>query len=122
MNEGENGGTQPPESLQSDSLSPEGQEQHTEGSDAPTSQPGASPAMPERPDDGCKLPDHLRCTARSKQTGNRCRQHVRPGRRVCFYHGGASLRGIGHPNWKHGCYSADFGLFIRRALDRPPQE
>jgi hypothetical protein len=47
------------------------------------------------------------CTARSKQSGQRCKQRVVPGAAVCHYHGGAApqvkaaalerLRALQHP-------------------------
>ena len=43
-----------------------------------------------------------RCAATAKQTGQRCRQIASPGRAVCRFHGGASLRGREHPNYQHG--------------------
>lgn len=34
-----------------------------------------------------KLPEDRRCTAKSKQTGERCKRIVRLGYTVCYYHG-----------------------------------
>ncbi len=45
------------------------------------------------------------CTAKSKRSHRRCRRSAAPGRSVCDKHGGKSLSGIAHPNWKHGRYS-----------------
>jgi hypothetical protein len=45
------------------------------------------------------------CTARSKQSGERCKRHASPGRTVCYIHGGKSLRGTDLPQFKHGRYS-----------------
>ncbi|MCK6553411.1 hypothetical protein L6Q96_02325 [Candidatus Binatia bacterium] len=41
-----------------------------------------------------------RCTARSKQTGDRCEQRVVPGRSVCHYHGGKTPVGTALPQYK----------------------
>jgi hypothetical protein len=44
------------------------------------------------------------CTAKSKQSGERCRRAATPGKSVCYYHGGA--KGIGgRNNVKHNLYS-----------------
>ena len=48
------------------------------------------------------------CTAKSKQTGERCKRPATPGMKVCYYHGGA--KGTGAPKGntntvKHGFYS-----------------
>jgi hypothetical protein len=40
------------------------------------------------PNAGDSLSEEARCTAHSKQTGERCRKRRRPGLTVCFYHGG----------------------------------
>ena len=42
------------------------------------------------------------CTAKSKQSGERCKRPSSPGKTVCYYHGGA--RGSGRPP-KHARYS-----------------
>ncbi len=47
------------------------------------------------------------CSATSKQSGQRCRRAVTPGRSVCYYHGGRSPRGIASPNLRHGMYAQD---------------
>jgi hypothetical protein len=44
------------------------------------------------PNSGDSLSDEARCTAHSKQTGERCRKRRRPGLTVCFYHGGKAPR------------------------------
>ena len=36
------------------------------------------------------VPDERRCTAKSKQSGRRCKRYATPGKRVCHYHGGRS--------------------------------
>ncbi|HAM58270.1 MAG TPA: hypothetical protein DCQ64_23805, partial [Candidatus Rokubacteria bacterium] len=48
-----------------------------------------------------------RCKAKAKSTGKRCAQPVVPGREVCRFHGGKSLRGLAHPNLRHGRFSKD---------------
>jgi len=45
------------------------------------------------------------CKAKSKQTGERCRCNAMKGMEVCYHHGGASLKGIASPSFKHGKYS-----------------
>jgi len=46
-----------------------------------------------------------RCTAKSKQSGERCKRAATPGKTVCAFHGGRSLIGINSPTFKHGRYS-----------------
>ena len=45
------------------------------------------------------------CTAKSKRSGERCRQWAMHGMTVCYMHGGASHKSIGTPRLKHGRYS-----------------
>jgi hypothetical protein len=45
------------------------------------------------------------CTATSKQSGERCRRHAVPGKRVCVMHGGRSRAGTSHPGFKDGRFS-----------------
>ena len=52
-----------------------------------------------------------RCTAKSKQTGQRCTKTIVPGRGVCRYHGGLGGRPI-----KHGRYSKSLGS-LREAYE-----
>lgn len=49
------------------------------------------------------------CKARSKRHGGPCRARAMIGMEVCYHHGGASRRGITHPNYKHGYYSKSPG-------------
>jgi hypothetical protein len=56
---------------------------------------------------GCALGDPRRCTATSKQSGTRCKRFRTPGRQVCRFHGGKSLRGFSHPGLTHGRRSID---------------
>ncbi len=48
------------------------------------------------------IPGSDRCSAKSKQTGQQCRQIASPGMRVCKWHGGWSVRGRDHPAFRHG--------------------
>ncbi len=48
------------------------------------------------------IPSSRRCSAIAKQTGQQCRQIASPGRAVCKWHGGWSLRGEAHPAYVHG--------------------
>jgi hypothetical protein len=50
-------------------------------------------------------PDERRCTAKSKQTGQRCARWTTPGSQVCYYRGGRTPRGIASPAFRHGRYS-----------------
>jgi hypothetical protein len=59
-----------------------------------------------------------RCTATSKQSGERCKRRAAVGRTVCIIHGGRTLSGIAHPNWTHGGYSAAVPPALRDAYDR----
>lgn len=45
------------------------------------------------------------CTAKSKQSGERCKRHAAPGRNVCVMHGGRTPRGADSPSFRHGRYS-----------------
>ena len=63
---------------------------------------------------GSAMGDPRRCTANSKQSGARCKRFRTPGRRVCKFHGGYSLRGYGHPMLTHGRRSKD--AFVRLTL------
>lgn len=45
------------------------------------------------------------CTARSKRTKERCRDHAMHGTTVCYHHGGTTPRGFGLPQTKTGKYS-----------------
>jgi len=48
------------------------------------------------------------CTATSKRTKKPCRARAMVGRTNCYHHGGKSLRGLIHPNFKHGYYSTNW--------------
>ena len=63
-----------------------------------------------------------RCTATSKRSRERCKNPAVKGRTVCRLHGGASLRGPAHPNWRHGKFWAllgDRAGFYLDALEDP---
>lgn len=45
------------------------------------------------------------CTARSKGSGQQCKNQAVKGKRVCRIHGGLSLAGPASPRWKTGRYS-----------------
>lgn len=47
------------------------------------------------------------CTAKSKQTGQRCKNAASPGRTTCRFHGGHTPRGIASPQFRHGKYAQD---------------
>lgn len=47
----------------------------------------------------------MQCTAKSKQSGERCKRHAVPGRNVCAMHGGKTLVGAASPRFKTGRYS-----------------
>jgi hypothetical protein len=52
------------------------------------------------------------CTAKSKRSGERCKNYACRGRGTCRMHGGKSPRGIGHPNTKHGMYSKGIAAIV----------
>jgi hypothetical protein len=45
------------------------------------------------------------CTAKSKRSGERCKNFCSPGRTTCRFHGGRTPRGFGLPQTRHGHYS-----------------
>lgn len=45
------------------------------------------------------------CTAKSKQSGQRCKRYAVPGKTVCVMHGGKSPGGLASPNLKTGRHS-----------------
>lgn len=47
------------------------------------------------------------CKAKSKRSGERCKNHALPGREVCRIHGGKTPRGLALPQTKHGRHSKD---------------
>lgn len=46
------------------------------------------------------FPDEKRCTGKAKSTDKRCRRERMIGKTKCYIHGGKSLRGIAHPNYR----------------------
>ena len=46
-----------------------------------------------------------KCTAKSKQSGERCKRWATPGASVCSSHGSKSLSGPASPSWVTGKYS-----------------
>jgi hypothetical protein len=68
--------------------------------------------------DANRLNAALRCTARSKRSGKRCRGPAVRGKQVCRMHGGAA--GSGAPtgkrngNYRHGARSAEAIALLRR--------
>ena len=58
------------------------------------------------------------CTAKSKRSGEQCKKDAMKEKNVCYFHGGKSLSGVAHPNYKTGRYAK--GLKGRKAkiIDR----
>ena len=48
----------------------------------------------------------MKCKAKSKSTGQKCRKTARPGREVCYWHGGKTPRGADHHAYDRGHYVA----------------
>lgn len=48
------------------------------------------------------MANYRRCNGTSKRTGKPCEARAMNGSAKCYFHGGASLKGIAHPNFKHG--------------------
>ena len=42
------------------------------------------------------------CNAKLRNKAANCKKHALQGKTRCSLHGGASLSGKNHPNWKHG--------------------
>lgn len=49
----------------------------------------------------------MRCTAKSKRTGEQCGGQAVTGKDKCRMHGGSSLSGVDQPRFKHGLYSKE---------------
>lgn len=47
----------------------------------------------------------MQCQAKSKQSGQQCKRHATPGKKVCVIHGGRSLAGANSPTFKDGSKS-----------------
>jgi hypothetical protein len=74
---------------------------------------------PKRPGGGNAVGDPRRCTAKSKQSGERCKSFASPGRTVCVMHGGRSRAGIAHPGLtRGGRYSKHLPKGLLEAYDR----
>jgi hypothetical protein len=58
------------------------------------------------------------CTAKSKQSGQRCKKDAIPGRVVCHMHGGRSPTGIASPQYKHGRYSRGMPVRLRARYEQ----
>lgn len=69
------------------------------------------------------VPDEARCTARSKQSGERCRRRVTPGYRVCYYHGANPKNHGGCPpeKAKGNLNALTHGFFAKRILNEDEQ-
>ena len=70
-----------------------------------------------------KMSDDKRCTAKSKQTGERCKRRVTPGYRVCYYHGANPKNHGGCPpeKAKGNLNALKHGFFAKRILDEDEQ-
>jgi len=55
-----------------------------------------------------KYGEHGRCEATASSTGERCKQPATGSHGKCRYHGGSSLKGADHPNFKSGKTSKYF--------------
>lgn len=59
------------------------------------------------------------CTAKSKQSGTRCKKNAVPGREVCEIHGGKSLSGIASPTLTQGGrYSKVLPVRLKEEFER----
>jgi hypothetical protein len=58
------------------------------------------------------------CTGHKRRTGERCRAIAVKGTTKCKFHGGRSLRGVGHPSFQHGRYSKDLSTQLAARADR----
>lgn len=54
---------------------------------------------------GLKMQKYMTACKAKTRTGTRCKRRPSSGRNRCALHGGKSLVGGGHPNYKHGYYS-----------------
>lgn len=69
------------------------------------------------------MDDSKRCTAKSKQTGQRCKRPVTPGYRVCYYHGANPKNHGGCPpeKAKGNLNALKHGFFAKRILNEEEQ-
>ncbi len=58
----------------------------------------------------------MHCTAKSKRSGQQCRNKPVIGRTVCRMHGGNARRGIAHPNFQTGRYAKDLPASLAKEL------
>lgn len=72
------------------------------------------------------MSDYKKCGAK-KRDGGLCRKpagwrtdHVGEGK--CYYHGGMSLRGKDHPNYKHGGYVKGYQKYASATIKQKAQE
>src|SRR5262249_13022945 len=59
-----------------------------------------------------------RCTARSKTSGQQCKNPAVLPTDKCRIHGGLSLRGVAHPQYKNGAHSKYLPRHLRRDYQR----
>src|SRR5262245_31214402 len=59
-----------------------------------------------------------RCTAKAKGSGTQCKNPALPPTTKCRFHGGASLRGVAHPNFKTGAHSRYLPKHLRQDYQR----
>lgn len=67
------------------------------------------------------VPEDRRCGAKTR-AGTPCKRWAAHGRTRCKLHGGASYRGIAHPNYQHGYYSVDPLERMRWSMIRAHEE
>lgn len=58
------------------------------------------------------------CTAKSKRSGERCKNFCSPGRTVCRFHGGRTPRGFNLPQTRHGFYSRNLPPHLRTTYQK----
>lgn len=73
------------------------------------------------PHDQTGHPTRPRCNAR-KKNGETCKAYAIPPTSKCHYHGGASLRGIASPSFRHGRYSTALPGGLRELAERAARD
>ncbi len=63
-----------------------------------------------------------RCTAKSKQSGERCKRHAVPGRNVCAIHGGKTPRGFALPQSKTLKYGASLPTRLKARYEESERD
>jgi hypothetical protein len=58
----------------------------------------------------------MQCQAKSKRSGEQCHNPAMTGQKVCRMHGGKSLKGAAHPNFKDGSRSKYMPKFLAPAF------